>query len=156
MMRKITASPEETMAWGFCLGRLLKAGDILCLTGDLGAGKTHLTKGIAQGLGIENAVTSPTYTILHIYDGRLPLYHFDLYRIEQAEELDEIGFTEYIYGRGVSIVEWADKFPAALPQERLTVVLEYGADTAERGITLAATGSRYYILLEELRKTCTC
>lgn len=156
MICKVTASPEETIALGCCLGRLLKPGDMLCLTGDLGAGKTHVTKGIAQGLGIEHAVTSPTYTIMQIYDGRIPLYHFDFYRIERVEELYEIGFEEYVFGQGVSIVEWADKFPEALPRERLHVVLEYGDNAAvERRIMLEATGSRYHFLLEELQKICT-
>lgn len=152
-MFKDTVSPEETTAFGFCLGRVLQAGDIICLTGDLGAGKTHLTKGIAKGLGIENTITSPTYTIMQIYKGRVPLYHFDLYRVEQAADLRDIGFEEYIYGQGVSIIEWADKFWEVMPRERLTVVLEYGDNTAvERRIKLEASGSRYHLLLEELQK----
>lgn len=157
MIEKDTASPEETIAFGICLGRLLKDGDLLCLTGDLGAGKTHLTKGIARGLGVEEVVTSPTYTILQVYEGKIPLYHFDFYRIERSEELFDIGFEEYISGRGVSIVEWSDKFPAVLPRERLTVTVEYGNDAAgERRIKLAFVGTRYKLLLEELQKTCMC
>jgi len=157
MIQKVTASPEETTALGFCLGRILQAGDVVCVIGELGTGKTHFTKGIARGLGIESDVTSPSYTILQIYEGRIPLYHFDLYRMETADELFDIGFDEFIYGQGASVVEWADKFLANMPEKRLTVVLEYGRDpAAERSVKLEAAGRRYQLLLEEMQKICTC
>lgn len=156
MIQMVTVSPEETAAVGFCLGRALQAGDVVCLIGELGTGKTHFTKGIARGLGIEGDVTSPSYTILQTYEGRIPLYHFDLYRMERADELFDIGFDEFIYGQGACIVEWADKFLTHMPRERLTVVLEYGRDAAERRVKLEAAGRRYQLLLEEMQKICTC
>lgn len=156
MIQKVTASPEETTALGFCLGRALQAGDVVCVNGELGTGKTHFTKGIARGLGIEREVTSPSYTILQIYEGRIPLYHFDLYRMETADELLDLGFAEFIYGQGACIVEWADKFSANMPAERLTVILEYGREAAERSIKLEAAGRRHQFLLEEMQKICTC
>jgi len=156
MIQKVTASPAETTALGFCLGRALQAGDVVCVIGELGTGKTHFAKGIARGLGIERDVTSPSYTILQIYEGRIPLYHFDLYRMETADELFDIGFDEFIYGRGACIVEWADRFLAYMPQERLTVSLEYGRDAAERSVKVEAAGRRYQLLLEEMQKICTC
>jgi tRNA threonylcarbamoyladenosine biosynthesis protein TsaE len=92
---------------------------------------------------------------MQIYEGKIPLYHFDFYRVEQVRDLLDIGFEEYIYGHGVSIIEWADKFTEVLPRERLTVIIENGEDTeAQRRITLKAVGSRYHILLEEMHKTC--
>lgn len=148
-------SPEETIAVGVALGQILKAGDVLCLSGDLGAGKTYLTKGIAQGLGIREAVTSPTYTIMQVYDAGVPLYHFDLYRLERAEDLEDLGFDEYIYGRGVSVIEWANKFPEAIPEVYLSINIRYiGEAGIGRKIELNAVGERYHQRLEELKKSC--
>jgi tRNA threonylcarbamoyladenosine biosynthesis protein TsaE len=156
MVRKDTVSPEDTMEFGACLGRILRAGDVLCLSGDLGAGKTHLSKGIAQGLGVAEAVTSPTYTIMQIYQGTLPVYHFDLYRLERETDLEDIGFEEYVYGLGVTIIEWADKFPEVLPAARLMIRIQYGeGDESNRHILLEALGTRYQLLLEELELSCT-
>lgn len=157
MIQKNTTSPEETMAFGRCLGSALQAGDVICISGELGAGKTHLTKGIARGLGIVDAITSPTYTILQIYEGKIPLYHFDLYRVEDAGELYDIGFEEYVFGQGACIIEWADKFGESMPRERLVISLEYGDNAEiERSIKLEARGSRYRHLLEELQRVCMC
>ena len=107
------------------LGQLAKAGEVYTLTGDLGVGKTVFTQGFAKGLGIEEPVNSPTFTILQIYEGgRLPLYHFDVYRIGSVEEMDETGFEEYMTGEGVSLIEWADLIREILPGERTRIRIE--------------------------------
>lgn len=118
-------SPEDTFQIGMRLGQLAKAGEVYTLTGDLGVGKTVFTQGFAKGLGIEEPVNSPTFTILQIYEGgRLPLYHFDVYRIGSVEEMDETGFEEYMTGEGVSLIEWADLIREILPGERTRVRIE--------------------------------
>ncbi len=112
----ISRSTEETFRAGFAEGERVCAGDVLALAGDLGAGKTQWVKGLAAGLGSDAVVTSPTFTLIHEYGGgRLPLYHLDCYRLERAEELVGIGLDEYLDGRGVMVIEWADKFPELLP-----------------------------------------
>ena len=116
-------------------------GTVFCLTGDLGAGKTTLTKGIAKALGVTEAVTSPTFTIVQEYDsGSLPLYHFDVYRVSDPEELFELGFEEYLHGKGVCIIEWADLIRDLLPAKRIEVSIDRsefpGAGEDERIITL--------------------
>lgn len=118
-------SPEDTFQIGMRLGQLAKAGEVYTLTGDLGVGKTVFTQGFAKGLGIDEPVNSPTFTILQIYEGgRLPLYHFDVYRIGSLEEMDETGFEEYMTGEGVSLIEWADLIREILPGERTQVRIE--------------------------------
>lgn len=121
----ITGSPEETEALGVELAKGFKAGDIVGLCGELGAGKTCLVRGIAAGLGFKGYVKSPSFTIMHIYNGgdggRLPLYHIDLYRIRGEREIFDAGLEEYIYGNGVSVIEWADKSPEVL--KRCGVIL---------------------------------
>ncbi len=117
LMNTETFSAEETFALGEKLGQAAKAGDVYTLVGDLGAGKTVFTQGFACGLGVSEPVNSPTFTILQVYDtGRLPLFHFDVYRIEDADEMDEIGWEDCVYGDGVSIVEWADRIREILPE----------------------------------------
>ncbi len=112
----ISNSAAETEEAGASVARELNPGDVLAITGELGAGKTQFVKGVARGLGSAAAVTSPTFTLVHEYSGgRLPLYHFDLYRLENAQALRAIGFDEYVFGNGVSVIEWADKFPAVIP-----------------------------------------
>lgn len=118
-------SPEDTFQIGMRLGQLAKAGEVYTLTGDLGVGKTVFTQGFAKGLGIDEPVNSPTFTILQIYGGgRLPLYHFDVYRIGSVEEMDETGFEEYMTGEGVSLIEWADLIREILPGERTRIRIE--------------------------------
>lgn len=152
-MRTITTSgPADTFALGRALGELLTAGDILCLAGDLGAGKTLLIQGLAAGLGVADDVTSPTFAILQVYEtGRVPVYHFDLYRLEREAELDDIGFAHYTGGDGVAVIEWADRFAAAMPDERLWVEIHPGPGETDRVIRLAPAGGRYLRLCEELR-----
>lgn len=115
------SSPEETTALGEVLGRLFRGGEVICLTGDLGAGKTHFAKGVAKGLGINETVTSPTFTLINEYTGRLPLYHVDAYRLEDPEEAYDLGLEEYIYGDGVTLIEWPDRVAELLPEDYLTI-----------------------------------
>lgn len=155
MLTITTSDPAATFAFGRVLGRQLAAGDVVCLVGDLGAGKTLLVQGIAAGLAVTDEVTSPTFTILQVYGGgRLPLHHFDLYRLDDPAELDDIGFAEYTGGDGVAVIEWADRFAAAMPDERLWVELREGGGESERVIELTPVGERYRRLCEELREKC--
>ena len=124
-MVRETFSPEETFEFGKELGKQAKAGTVICLDGDLGVGKTVFTQGFAAGLGIEEPVNSPTFTILQIYEeGRLPLYHFDVYRIEEPEEMDEIGYEDYFYGDGVCLIEWASMIEELIPETAVQVIIK--------------------------------
>lgn len=118
-------SERDTFELGRSLGCQAKSGQVFTLTGDLGTGKTVFTKGMAEGLGITETVSSPTFTIVQVYEeGRLPFYHFDVYRIGDVEEMDEIGFEEYIYGEGVSLIEWADLIREILPAHYTEIRIE--------------------------------
>jgi len=120
-----TNSPEETFRVGKELGEKAYAGQVFTLTGDLGVGKTVFTQGLAKGLGIEEPVNSPTFTIIQEYDGgRLPFYHFDVYRIGDVEEMEEVGFDDYVMGEGVSLIEWADLISEILPEKRTEILIE--------------------------------
>lgn len=120
-----TTSPEETFAVGRQLGLSAKPGELYTLDGDLGVGKTVFTKGMAEGLGITEHVNSPTFTIVQIYEsGRLPFYHFDVYRIGDIEEMDEIGYEDYFFGDGVCIVEWAELISELLPSTAKKITIE--------------------------------
>ena len=116
---------KETYELGCRLGQEARAGQVYTLVGDLGVGKTVFTKGLAAGLGIEEPVSSPTFTIVQVYDdGRMPFYHFDVYRIGDITEMDEIGYEDYIYGEGVSLIEWANLIEEILPKERIEIQIE--------------------------------
>ena len=121
---------EDTVAMGKALGKKLKAGSLVALVGDLGSGKTVFTKGIAEGLGVKNAryVNSPTFVIIKEYKGRLPLYHFDLYRLEHYSSFDEMNYDEYFYGDGVTVIEWADKIRPLLPNKYTEVRFSMAGD----------------------------
>ena len=120
-----TNSPEETFRAGKELGEIAEPGQVFTLTGDLGVGKTVFTQGLAKGLGIEESVNSPTFTIVQVYDGgRLPFYHFDVYRIGDVEEMDEVGFEDYVMGDGVSLIEWANLIEEILPKKRTDILIE--------------------------------
>ena len=120
-----TNSPEETFRVGKELGEKAEPGQVFTLTGDLGVGKTVFTQGLAKGLGIEESVNSPTFTIVQVYDeGRLPFYHFDVYRIGDVEEMDEVGFEDYVMGDGVSLIEWANLIEEILPKKRTDILIE--------------------------------
>ncbi|CAI9396683.1 MULTISPECIES: tRNA (adenosine(37)-N6)-threonylcarbamoyltransferase complex ATPase subunit type 1 TsaE [Bacillaceae] len=138
---------EETISFAERIGLLLKAGDVITLEGDLGAGKTTFTKGIAKGLGIAKTVNSPTFTIIKEYQGILPLYHMDVYRLKDSEE--DLGFEEYFEGDGVTVVEWAHLIEDQLPIEFLQIQLFYD-DTSGRKIVLSPKGSRYMQLCKEI------
>lgn len=141
---------EETNRFGIKLGKLLGPGDVVCLNGQLGAGKTTLTKSIGLGLGVDDYITSPTFALINEYDGKYPVYHFDVYRLENTEELYDLGFDEYFYGRGVSIIEWADRIGSFLPDERIVLDIESTDDIDERKINITIFGDRYKEIVEEL------
>lgn len=149
-MEIILGNLEETKQFGIKLGKLLKSGDILCLNGDLGAGKTTLTKSIGLGLEVVDYITSPTFTLINEYEGRIPLYHFDVYRLENAHELDDLGFDDYFYGNGVSIIEWAEKIENTLPKERMVINIRRGNNDNERILEVNGFGNRYSELIKEL------
>ncbi|NLP46374.1 MAG: tRNA (adenosine(37)-N6)-threonylcarbamoyltransferase complex ATPase subunit type 1 TsaE [Epulopiscium sp.] len=119
-----TYTPEETKKIGQMIGENAKVGDMYCLMGDLGVGKTVFSKGLAEGLGIEEAITSPTFTIVNEYSGRLPFYHFDVYRLGDSSELEEIGYEEYFYGDGVCLIEWANLIEDLIPQDAIWITIE--------------------------------
>ena len=145
----VTHSPAETRALGRRLAAQLRPGDVLLLEGDLGAGKSELTRGIAAGLGISGPIASPSFTILNVYeDGRVPLYHFDWYRLRDAEELWEMGMEEYLSGDGVAVVEWPGQCPEAVPADALTISLR-ALSGNEREITFRAGGNFRQLQLEE-------
>ena len=136
-----SAGQPATEALGEVLAPLLRAGDVLILSGDLGAGKTQLTKGIARGLGVVEAVTSPTFNILLVHEGRLPLYHFDLYRLETAEQLEDLDYWGTLEADGVGVVEWGDRFADALPIDGVIVSIVITGDDTRR-LELSALGVR--------------
>lgn len=120
-----TRSAEETYQLGIEIGQKATKGQVYTLVGDLGVGKTVFTQGLAKGLEIEEPISSPTFTIVQVYDeGRLPFYHFDVYRIGDISEMDEIGFEDYLYGEGVSLIEWANLIEEILPDERIAITIE--------------------------------
>lgn len=124
-MTAVSLCPEDTFALGKELGEKAKPGDVICLDGDLGVGKTVFTQGFAAGLGITEPVNSPTFTIVQQYDeGRLPLYHFDVYRIGDISEMDEVGYEDLFFGDGVCLIEWSGLIEEILPKHRTTVTIE--------------------------------
>lgn len=146
-----SASPEQTRALGEAVGRLADAGDVIALIGELGTGKTLFVGGLARGLGVDPAtyVSSPTFTIMHRYCGRLPLYHIDLYRIETPEAFAGLGLDEYLAGEGVAAIEWAEHGWGCLPKEMLTFRLRHtGSDT--RTIEIVPEGDRYIRFVQAL------
>ena len=138
---------EELIQWGQRLGKLLRAGDVLVLTGDLGAGKTTFTKGLALGLGISQMIKSPTYTIVREYDGRLPLYHLDVYRI--GDDPDSIDLDDFLFGEGVTVIEWGELLGENLPEDCLKLSLLKKEDGRE--LVFEAKGKRAQVLLEGLQ-----
>lgn len=136
-----TNAPEETIALGKAFARELEAGDIICLKGELGAGKTHFVKGMAEGLGIEqDEVRSPTFTLIDEHLGERPLYHFDCYRMESPREALEIGAEEYFYGNGISVIEWAERIESLIPPEAIWISIEV-PDKKTRKFVIRKKGS---------------
>jgi tRNA threonylcarbamoyladenosine biosynthesis protein TsaE len=155
MFSVITSSPERTWQIGELLGSRLGPGDTVCLYGDLGSGKTNFAYGIAKGLHVqEQYITSPTFTFINEYQGRIPFYHIDLYRLKEPGDLENIGFEEYIGSNGVTVIEWAEKAEDELPGSCLNVYLAY-RDEQKREIGFLAEGKRYEKLLEELKQELT-
>lgn len=144
-MEFIIDNVDETINLGVEIGKRAQSGDIICLIGDLGTGKTHITKGIATGLGIQDHITSPTFNIVNEYNGRHKLYHFDVYRVNDPDEIEAIGFDEYIFGDGVTIIEWANYIEELIPKEHIKITIEKLPDKGEnfRKIDIQFNGSRY-------------
>ena len=149
VLELISRSPEQTRQLGRRLGELAQIGDVVLLIGSLGAGKTCLTQGIAWGLGIVEYTASPSFVLMREYKGRLPLYHVDLYRLEQVEEVADLGLDDYLYGEGMCVVGWADRALNLMPPEHLLIELTY-LSPRRRSIYLEPRGRRYCNLINEL------
>jgi len=145
------ASLAETTAFGQRLGREARPGDIITLAGNLGAGKTTLTQAIGQGLQVpeECYITSPTFSLLHEYPGRIPLYHMDLYRLADEEEIEALGFDDYLYGEGLCVIEWPERLGSLMPEERLHIDLCFSSET-ERTATLTGYGDTWLNRIQSL------
>jgi len=147
-----SSSERETLHIGKSISALLHKGDIVCLFGELGSGKTVLAKGIARGLGVEEEVISPTFVLMRPYlKARLPFFHFDLYRLAEARDIMNIGYEEYFYDDGVTVIEWADRLRFLMPQDCLKAELSLKGSSA-RQLKFSASGSRYNALLEKMRE----
>lgn len=144
----ITQNAAETQKLAAHLGQLVTAGCLITLSGDLGAGKTTFTQGLAKGLDIKKNVTSPTFTLMKIYQGRLPLYHIDAYRLENVRQ--DLGFDEYLQGDGVCVIEWSNFISYLLPQEYLNVTFTMGDSDTTRQLAFTAVGAFYERILEQL------
>ena len=145
-----TASPEETRALGEALAGLLRSGDVVSLTGDLGAGKTTLVQGAARALGVQDRVLSPTFLLVREYEGRVPIYHLDVYRLERLQEVLDLGFEELMDTRAIVFVEWGDAIDVLLPAEHLQVELTLPADGQERRISVTWYGRSWAARIEPL------
>lgn len=149
MIKIVTKTPQELSYLGERMAQLVQPGDFIALDGDLGTGKTLLTQGLAQGLHIVEDISSPTFTIIHEYEsGRLPLYHMDVYRLKQPEDLYDLGYEEYFYGEGVTVVEWAQIVAPLLPDAYLGIEIMVVPEGRE--LCFAPHGARYEHLIEEL------
>ncbi len=145
-------SATQTWRWGEQLGQLARAGDLVCLEGDLGSGKTCFTQGLGHGLGVREEISSPTFILANEHrGGRLMLYHLDVYRLRSADEAIGIGLDDYLAGDGVTVIEWAEKIRAVLPAERLWIMFRHVSDD-ERALQFQATGARYIEWLTEFAK----
>lgn len=148
-----TIAEAATQAIGHALADIVVPGDVLLLAGDLGAGKTQLTKGLAEGLGVSEPVTSPTFNILLVHQGRIPLYHFDLYRLENAEQLEDLDYFGVLEADGVAVVEWGDRFAKAAPLDGVSVTLHIAGDT-DRRIDAQAIGVRGQAVVDRWAAAC--
>ena len=156
MFTRITRSAEETAQLAQMVGKKLHEGTVVCLDGDLGAGKTLFVQNVAKMLGVEGEVTSPTFNLMNVYEGICRAYHFDLYRLEQPEELEDIGFYEYTEDPdGVVFIEWAEKFPGELPEDYISIRIDrQEGDSAARCLTFRAVGAAYQEDVKELDEFC--
>lgn len=148
-----TESDTATQEAGVALAPLVAPGDVLVLSGDLGAGKTQLTKGLARGLGVAEPVTSPTFNLLLVHQGRIPLYHFDLYRLDTADQLEDLDYWGTLEADGVSVVEWGDRFPDSVPDDCVIVCIHITGDTS-RALALEARGGRGTALVSSWAEAC--
>lgn len=148
----VSNSAAQTGSLGSRLGELAAPGDVVLLVGKLGAGKTCFTQGVAKGLGIDEYTPSPSFVLVREYQGRLPLYHIDLYRLDRLEEIVHLGLDDYLYGKGVSVVEWADRGLKAMPEEHLLVEIEHLTAT-KRKLTFEPRGARHTRMLAKLKTT---
>lgn len=147
-----TKSANETFSLGAEVAKRVTEGDVICLAGNLGVGKTVFVQGMASSLEILDPVTSPTFNLLNVYEARFPVYHFDLYRLDHTAELADVGFYEYAYhDGGLSIIEWPDKFPDELPDYYLWIEIKIGEHYDERVLSFRPKGTRYEKLCEELK-----
>jgi tRNA threonylcarbamoyladenosine biosynthesis protein TsaE len=145
-------SAEQTLAFGERLGHTLRGGDVLALTGDLGVGKTLMTRGIALGLGIPNGqVNSPTFSLIQVYESHVPVIHVDLYRLQDSAAIVQLGLEDYFTAKNIVIIEWADRFIQALPPDYLEIHLEHGDTETTRSMTIRATGPRSIAIVSALR-----
>jgi tRNA threonylcarbamoyladenosine biosynthesis protein TsaE len=150
----VSTSAERTRRIGFALGELVRGGDVVLLTGDLGVGKTCLAQGIAAGLGVDDCVSSPSFVLLREYQGRLPLYHVDFYRLDDTEEMASLGLDDYLCGDGVCVVEWADKGLSVLTEQYLLIeMVQLGP--AKRKLSFRPAGRRYDDLVSDLKARVT-
>jgi tRNA threonylcarbamoyladenosine biosynthesis protein TsaE len=151
-MQITSGSVSDTLRLGRQIARHLRKGDIICLCGDLGSGKTVLAKGIADGLGIDKKeVVSPTFILMRKYDGRLPMYHFDLYRLGDAGEMTDLGYEEYFFDNGVSVIEWAERLGGFTPETYLKIKIKVTARKS-RKITVTAKGGRYKGVIDKINE----
>lgn len=153
MFQRTTHAPEETQRIAERLASMLEPGDIVTLSGDLGAGKTTFTQGLAKGLGVEDSVGSPTFTLIREYDGRIPLYHMDVYRLGEQAGAEDLGIDEYLYGDGVSVIEWAEYIRSLLPEDYLQVTIRKTGES-DRQIIIVGEGKRSAGVIEELNQAC--
>ena len=152
-----TGEVEQTIELGNLIGSLLKAGDVVALMGQLGAGKTYLTKGIAEGQGVKDRkeVTSPSYVLIKQYMGRIPIYHFDAYRVKSPGEMYDIDCVGFFWGEGISIIEWADKVMECLPDDFIKITIETVGETS-RDIHISYQGEKYRNFMEEFKEGAKC
>ena len=147
----ITKSPKETKDLGKEVSKLTKPGDLIAFYGELGAGKTCFIQGISRGLKVKDYVTSPSFTIINEYRGKIPIYHFDLFRLDTPEDILELGYKEYFYGVGLTVIEWAEKIKQLLPKEHLRIEIKF-KDRYQRIISFIPQGDRFNKFLKELNR----
>ena len=150
MLTYITNSPEETVKLGEKLGKLLKPGQVVLLSGDLGAGKTCFASGVLQGLGVEEYVTSPTYTLVNEYEANYPVAHFDLYRLDDSEQIYDLGFFDYLDDSRIILIEWPERALEYLPERRIDVLID--SNDQERQFTISFSGEEYTDIYEGMKK----
>jgi tRNA threonylcarbamoyladenosine biosynthesis protein TsaE len=154
-LKLVTHSAEQTQKLGTSIGKLAEPGDIYLLIGELGAGKTCLTQGIAYGLDIQEYTLSPSFVIMRELHGRLALYHMDFYRLANIKEISDLGLDDYLYGKGVCVIEWANKGMTVLPEDHLIIKIDYLSGN-ERSFIIEPKGKRYVSMLKKLKDSIPC